>query len=105
MRNATLSPPRRPIRLQLELLENRALLSASAIVPGELLVSFKPGVSQMEIGHFYTAHGVAEREALDRHSAANAAHLKLVSVPATRTLQIISELESDPRVAYAEPNC
>jgi subtilisin family serine protease len=92
-------------RLQVEPLENRDVPNATpTFVPGELLVSFKPGVSQAEIGRSYAAHGATEKAALDRFSRADAAHLKLVSVPADRTLQIRSELERDPRVAYVEPN-
>lgn len=113
MRKATSSDRRRQIRTArlicatrpLEYLESRCLLSALAsYVPGELLVSFRPGVSQSEIAQFYTQHGFTEREALDRQAPPNAKHLKLVSAPAERTMSLIAELERDPRVAYAEPN-
>ena len=76
----------------------------SKLIPGELLVKFKPGVGLADIGHFYCDYGLSEREALDRHVRGNAARLKLVSVPATRTTELIPILERDPRVAYAEPN-
>ncbi|MCI0379140.1 MAG: hypothetical protein L0215_16150 [Gemmataceae bacterium] len=71
-------------RLALEVLEDRSLPSAdltASIIPGELLVNFRPGVTQAEIGRFYADHGFAEREALDRYAAGNAGRLKLVSVP------------------------
>src|SRR5262245_8033205 len=95
----------RQARLELEQLERRDLLSTTAtIIPGELIISFKPGVSQAEIGRFYDEHGYAEKEALDRHVHGNASRLKLVSVPAARTEKLISRLERDPHVAYVEPN-
>ena len=75
-----------------------------AIIPGELLISFKPGMSLTDIGHFYAEHGFSEKEALDHYARANTSRLKLVSVPAARTTELISVLERDPRVAYAEPN-
>ena len=89
----------------LESLECRRMLSAATdYVAGELLVSFRPGVSQSDIAQFYAQHGFSEREALDRQVRGNAARLKLVSVPAAKTIQLIPALERDPRVAYAEPN-
>jgi subtilisin family serine protease len=78
--------------------------AAPSAVPGELLVSFKAGVSPAEIGRFYAEHGVSERQALDRYAPATAAHLKLVAVPPTRTAELAASLGNDPRVAYAEPN-
>src|SRR5688572_1917506 len=89
----------------IESLECRRLLSAAAeYAVGELLVGFRPGVSQDEIARFYRQTGLAECEALDRHVRGDGARLKLVSVPAARTLDLIAALERDPRVAYAEPN-
>jgi subtilisin family serine protease len=99
--------PARPVRTRprVERLEDRDLPSGSGtIIPGELLVSFRPGVSQADIGHFYTDYGFSEKEALDRNARGNASRLKLVSVPAARTTELIPVLERDPRVAYAEPN-
>src|SRR3954452_20199659 len=97
--------PRPHSRLQVERLEDRDVPNAApSFVPGELLVSFRPGVSPAEIGRFYTEHGLSEREALDRYTPANAARLKLVSGPPARTAELASALERDPRVAYAEPN-
>src|SRR3954468_19828011 len=98
-------PPRPRSRLQVERLEDRNVPNAApSFAPGELLVKFRPGVSPAEIGRFYTEHGLSEREALDRYARGSAAHLKLVAVPAARTTELISLLERDPRVAYAEPN-
>src|SRR5262245_58513961 len=98
--------PRRPsTALGAEPLERRTLPSASAhFIPGELLVGFKTGVSPSEIGTFYRDYGLSEREALDRYARADTSRLKLVSVPTSRTMDIIAVLERDPRVAYAEPN-
>src|SRR5262245_1715161 len=90
--------PARPVRarLRVEQLEDRDLPSGSAmIIPGELLVSFKPGVSQADIGRFYTEHGLSEKEALDSYARENTGRLKLVSVPAARTTELIAVLERD----------
>jgi subtilisin family serine protease len=78
--------------------------AASAVIPGELLVDFKSGVGPAEIDRFYADHGLSERQALDHYTTSNASHLKLVAVPAAHTTDTIAALESDPRVAYAEPN-
>src|SRR3954452_11204280 len=103
MRQSTPSGSRAPCSV--ELLESRRLLSAAAnYVAGELLVGFAPGTSQRDISSFYAQHGVSERESLDPRGQHNAKHLRLVSVPAARTMQLIPELNRDPRVAYAEPN-
>jgi subtilisin family serine protease len=92
-------------RHAVESLESRRLLSGAAdYLPGELLVTFKPGVGPGDIANFYAKHGLGEKESLDLHARAGAAHLKLVNVPAAKTLQLASSLSRDPRVAYAEPN-
>ena len=78
--------------------------ASPAFVPGELLVSFRPGVEPGRHRPVLRRHGFSEREALDRHVQGDAGRLKLVSVPAARTAELISVLERDPRVAYAEPN-
>ena len=101
----TARPPARRARLAVEQLEARDVPNASPqFAPGELLVSFKPGVSQAEIGRFYAAHGFSEREALDGYTQGNAGRLKLVAVPAARTAALASVLGRDPLLAYAEPN-
>jgi ELWxxDGT repeat protein len=84
--------------------EPQAPDSAATLIPGELLVSFKRGVTPAEIGRFYADHGVSEKEALDRYARAETSRLKLVSVPPAQTEAMISVLPRDPRVAYAEPN-
>ena len=95
----------RRIRSAVETLESRCLLSAaSSFVPGELIVGFRPGVAASDIEHFYQLHGLSEREALDGQVRGNASRLKLVNVPAARTMKLASSLARDPRVAYAEPN-
>jgi subtilisin family serine protease len=91
--------------LKVEQLESRDLPNAAASgVPGELLVSFKSGVSQAAIGDFYARYGLSERAALDQYARDDTNRLKLVSVPVSMTEQLIAVLERDPRVAYAEPN-
>ena len=89
-----------------EMLEGRRLLSASggSHISGELLVSFEPGVNRGEIASFYREYGFSEREALDKLARNGDRRLKLVSVPAAKTLSLIPTLQRDPRVAYAEPN-
>jgi hypothetical protein len=85
----------------MELLEARKLLSAAApYVPGELLVTFKPGVSQEGVADFYGKNGFTERQALDRYAKPNASHLKLVSVPAAQATDLIPLLR---RPAWAGP--
>ncbi len=99
-------PARRPtVAGRIEQLESRRLLSAAtSFVPGELLVGFQPDVSPAEITRFYAQHGIAERKALEGPARPDGRRLKLVSVPAARTMALIPVLERDARVAYAEPN-
>ena len=113
MSKSPASSRRRPVRAArrtsaagaVEPLEGRRLLSAAtSFVSGELLVGFRPGVSQADITRFYAQHGFTERQALDRQVRPSDGRLKLVSVPAARTMSLIPELQRDPRVAYAEPN-
>src|SRR5688572_3204306 len=75
MSKSTASSRRGPVRAalrasaacRLERLEGRRLLSAAtSFVSGELLVGFRPGVSQADITRFYSQHGFTERQALDR---------------------------------------
>jgi subtilisin family serine protease len=91
-----------------ECLEGRRLLSAAqSYVPGELLVSFEPGVSAADVASFYREHGFAERESLGRHLPGIDGRLKRVSVPAagaTAISQLVRGLERDPRVQYAQTN-
>src|SRR5262245_45170196 len=113
-------------QLVVETLEDRCLLSAdltatlvansppavdasarpvsATIIPGELLVSFKPGVTKAEIGRFYRDYDLSEKEALGRFAQGNPGRLKVVSVPPAQTEAYVSILDHDPRVAYAEPN-
>src|SRR5262245_52513059 len=92
-------------RLGLERIEDRAMPSATtSIVPGELIVKFKPGISPAEIARFYVDNGLTERESLDRHAVATASRLKLAAVPPAQTEHLAASLQRDPRVEYAEPN-
>jgi subtilisin family serine protease len=96
--------PTRPIRvrLQVEQLEGRDLPSASsAIIPGELLVSFKPGISQADIAGFYAQHNLSELQNLDLGPDKG---LRLIATPTPLARELIATLQQDPRVRYAEPN-
>src|SRR5262245_25006561 len=89
----------------IEHLEQRRLLSAAADhVAGELLVGFQPGLSAADVARFYTDYGLRQGKALGRHLFGSSARLQLVNVPAAQEMSLISTLERDPRVRYAEPN-
>jgi subtilisin family serine protease len=100
-------------RLRFEPLEDRRLLALMAgeigstgvtAVAGEALLSFSPGLSQLEITSFYAEHGFSELSDVTWSTESEASLLKLVSVPPYMTNDNIVALDVDPRVEYAEPN-
>lgn len=71
----------------------------SAAVPGELIVSFRTGVTEAERAEILGAAGAEQWEAVgDRH------RLKLVRTEPADIEQALALLRGDPRVEYAEPN-
>ncbi|MEZ4864733.1 MAG: CARDB domain-containing protein [Caldilineaceae bacterium] len=77
---------------------------APAYVPGQLIIGFRPGVTQEQIADFYATYGLAEKEDLDSNPEDTDQGQKLASVQVDVTPDLIQLLESDPRVRYAEPN-
>lgn len=75
-----------------------------AYVPGQLIIGFRPGVTQEQIADFYATYGLAEREDLDNNPEDTDPGQKLASVQVEVTANLVQLLESDPRVRYAEPN-
>src|SRR5262245_23828843 len=55
------------MRLSVEQLENRVVpsLTAGTAVPGQLLIGFRPGLTQAAIAGFYADHGLSELQNLD----------------------------------------
>ncbi|MEZ4712990.1 MAG: hypothetical protein R3A44_37725 [Caldilineaceae bacterium] len=75
-----------------------------AFVPGQLIIAFRPGVTDEQIADFYTEYGLTEKEDLDSNPADNDEEQKLASVQIQVNQDLIDQLESDPRVRFAEPN-
>lgn len=77
-------------------------------VPGELIVGFKPGVSESSIAAFYNSHqsdfGMTQKEDLDLDKRDNNPKEKLVTLSTTVDRLTIERLKQDPRVAFVEPN-
>jgi subtilisin family serine protease len=68
-------------------------------VPGEVIVKFRPGVAQAERADALRDGGA------DRQRSVSGTGTVLTHVPADTTVtSAVRELESDPRVAWAEPN-
>jgi subtilisin family serine protease len=70
-------------------------------VPGELLIGFRPGLTQADIAAFYVDHGLSEMQNLDLSRDKG---VRLVATPRQDDVSLIPTLEQDPRVKYAEPN-
>ncbi|MCB0089979.1 MAG: S8 family serine peptidase, partial [Caldilineaceae bacterium] len=75
-----------------------------AFVPGQLIIAFRPGVTNDQIADFYTEYGLTEKEDLDSDPDDNDEEQKLATVQIQINQDLIDQLESDPRVKYAEPN-
>jgi subtilisin family serine protease len=69
-----------------------------AAVPGELIVGFRPGVSAAGQMNALSRAGATRKRRFDRLRGS------LVSIDPSQARQAIRTLESDARVAYAEPN-
>ena len=75
-----------------------------AYVPGQLIIGFRPGVTQEQIADFYADYGLAEKEDLDSNHEDADVGQRLASIQVDVTPDLVQLLESDPRVRYAEPN-
>ncbi|MCZ7574505.1 MAG: S8 family serine peptidase [Ardenticatenaceae bacterium] len=78
--------------------------SGPLFVPGQLIVRFRPGVTEQQITALYRAQSLSQLDDLDIASRAGRPKERLVAVPPTRTLEFIRVLERNPIVAFAEPN-
>jgi len=78
------------------------------IVPNQIMLSFKPGVTLEEIQEFYEDfyddYEIKEKEVMDINLKDNDPEERLAVVPGVVTKEILEMLESDPRVEFAEPN-
>ena len=68
------------------------------VVPGEVIVGFKPGIAQAQRNGLLSAAGAYGRRDLRRALA------RLVRFDPARLEAVLKRLRSDPRVAFAEPN-
>ncbi|MFN2202119.1 MAG: CARDB domain-containing protein [Caldilineaceae bacterium] len=75
-----------------------------AFAPGQLIVAFQPWVTQDEIDEFYQEYDVTVMEDLDPAASEDNPPLVLAFVPADITPNLVTMIERDPRVRYAEPN-
>ena len=77
-------------------------------VPGQLIISFKPGVTPEEIEDFYEdfydEYEIEEEEDLDSDDEDEDPEEKLTTVSVEVTKELIEILRSDPRVEYVEHN-
>lgn len=73
-------------------------------VPGQLIIRFKAAVTPEQIADFYAEYGLAEKANLNNAATANAGGLKLAAAVVTVNENLVTLMESDPRVEYAEPN-
>src|SRR5688572_21594611 len=96
------SRTRNHFRPAVEPLEDRRLLSAS-FVPDQVLLQFKPGVSEDVKGLVWREVAALRHESL--RGGAGEAGPELVSFGSGRTVEdVIQRLRNNPAVAYAEPN-
>ena len=73
-------------------------------VKGQVLIRFKKTVTREQISDFYAEYGLAEKDNLDSDPNDADQGLRLAAAPVDVDENLIEVLESDARVAYAEPN-
>ena len=73
-------------------------------MPGQVLIRFKKTVTREQISDFYAEYGLSEKDNLDGDLNDADLGLRLASAPVDVDENLIEVLESDDRVAYAEPN-
>ena len=73
-----------------------------------MIVSFQPGVTDEQINDFYEDFGLSENDDLNQDGQQNLnqndGEQRLVVVPGEVSNGLITQLESDARVEYAERN-
>jgi hypothetical protein len=68
-------------------------------VPGEIIVSFKPGISEDTIGELLAANRAAEKYRSQR------GNFRVLTIPADQAVSRLVEIfDASPLVEYAEPN-
>jgi subtilisin family serine protease len=73
--------------------------AAQSYVPGEILVKFRPGVSQAAADQFRAARGIQLLEAIPSSG------VQRVAIPAGSTIaEMVEQCGADPDCEYAEPN-
>ena len=80
-----------------------------ASVPGELIISYQPGVTDEQIEEVHKKYNLKEKEHLNRGRAGSRGKservkVTLVSVAGGVNKGLIKRLERDPRIKYAERN-
>ena len=77
-------------------------------VPDEVVIGFYPGMTELEIEEFYddyyAAYGLEKKDDLDRHGKEGDHAEKLATARGFNLADLITILEGDSRVEYAEPN-
>ena len=73
-------------------------------VPGQVLIRFKKTVTREQVSDFYAEYGLSEKDNLDNDFNDADQGLRLAAAPVDVDENLIEVLESDARVAYAEPN-
>jgi len=85
----------------------RAILQEEEVaeyVPGQVLIRFKKTVTRDQISDFYAEYGLSEKDNLDPDVTDADQGLRLAGAPVDVDENLIEVLESDDRVAFAEPN-
>lgn len=84
---------------ELRVKERALTVQAPEMMPGEILVQFKPGVSRSAMAQINAGHGVSEIASM-RH-----AKVKRLKIPARKSVaEMVAVYSRNPNVAYAEPN-
>ena len=77
---------------------------APAFVPGQIIISFQPGLGEEEIAAFYQEYNLTQMDNLDPSAPDEGRLLALAFVPADVTPSLLDNVARDSRVRYAEPN-
>ena len=72
--------------------------------PRQLILGFRPGVTEDQIAAFYAEHELDELEDLDSDSDDDDPDAVLIAVGAEVTKELIEKLTRDPDLEFAEPN-
>ncbi|KGJ91586.1 Ig-like domain-containing protein [Thalassotalea sp. ND16A] len=89
---------------------NNNLPEALAVTskPNEMIIGFKPGVTDQDVrvfyDQYYPQYGLIEKENLNKNGTDQGRRLRLAECPETYSSEMMAVLRSDFRVEYAEPN-